>query len=90
MWTPEVVVIPAKAGIYSIYILFDWRLRLCRPALRKGFAFPGCVIPADLSRGYASPVEALPQPKSRIWDALRKGEAFPQDRAAEPLTVGPP
>jgi hypothetical protein len=36
-------------------------------------------------RGCASPVEAEPQPKNRIQGRRRKGEAFPQGRAAKPL-----
>jgi len=38
-----------------------------------------------LRRGYASPVEAQPQPGNKI--SPRKGEAFPQDVAAQPLTL---
>jgi len=37
-------------------------------------------------RGSASPAEAKPQPINKNSDRARKGEAFPQDRAAEPLS----
>jgi hypothetical protein len=36
-------------------------------------------------RGFASPVEAQPQPRNKISSPPRKGRAFPQDMAAEPL-----
>ena len=36
-------------------------------------------------RGCASPVEAQPQLRNKFVRPLRKGKAFPQDRAAQPL-----
>jgi hypothetical protein len=47
-------------------ILVLRQLRLCRRILRKGSAFPTVALfSLDARRGYASPVEAEPQPKNR-------------------------
>ena len=62
---------------WSFHISSDWLVRLCRPALRKGSAFPGVRFSLlFFRRGCASPVEAQPQPNKRIVAQPGKAEPF--------------
>jgi hypothetical protein len=55
-----------ELGLLLTRILVLWQVRLCRPVLRKGSAFPAFALFFLVARrGYASPVEAQPQPKTR-------------------------
>jgi hypothetical protein len=78
--------------------LFYWFQRLRRAALRKGSAFPSdwpfplCFLArlrlAEASQSAALKVgEAQPHRKKDEWGHERKGGAFPQSGAAEPLTA---
>ena len=63
--------------VRSFYISSDWLVRLCRPALRKGCAFPSLRLSLlFLRRGCASPVEAQPQPNKSIMAPPGKAEPF--------------
>ncbi len=74
-------------GKAELVILLAMCLRLRRSVLRNGSAFPGGHCPiSDFLRGCASPVEAQPQPLEHELSRTRKGEAFPQDGAAEPIS----